>query len=600
MKLWKSKTTYPDGAMLFDVRYYRKPEKFEIVYLNPNTDRLEVEYEDPIIDIWFLKEEHRTNKYQLPYAEMDKCYPVYCKPSQVSKVIADNIGGEWAETYKEYSERYSVFETKKKMCECPWVFKADFLPDVYFRLRWLEEHGEDIDVSKVTFGLVDIECDVLDKTIDAKDIHDVTQPINAVTIILPHVKIAALLTLGPRPKNKLEKKFWGLLEKQEKEYEWFINNQSAFKRKIVDEDEDNAKYLQGYDIRIHNFAFEREIDLIKTVFDYINKYRPMFVMSWNAKFDDNYLMNRIGYLGYDCLDIIIPKEFKVRQIWYKEDTSDSFSLKNSKDWMFSSTYSVYICQMRLFAMIRKSMQERRSYSLSSVGKDVAKIDKLTQTKSGSFREFAYTNYVKFLLYNIRDVVVQLAIELATNDCQSLVARSYTFATQYSKCFQETHIVRNMRENFFESEGYVQACRLLVEPGTDTSFKGAFVAPPEHNMPTGLVLNGKPLNCVIFGALDADAAAYYPSAKMGGNLGTMSLIYKCKINNEVFTVGECVNKSFNQAYTYTDTKGRIHQEDLAGPIMNAYKNKNEASMLYNWMNMPSITEVFEYIDARISQ
>lgn len=596
---WKSNTKYPEGALLFDVRYYRKPECFEIVYFNPVTNRLEVEYEDPIIDIWFLKKEYRTNKYQLPHVEQEKCYPVYCKPSQVPKIIAQNIGGEWEKKYEEGKDRYSAFEMKKIMCECPWVFKADFLPDVYFRLRWLHEHGDEPDVSSVTFGLLDIECDVLDKTIDAKDIHDVTQPVNAATLILPHVKICALLTLGPRPKEKLEKKFWDLLDRQREQHGWFINHQEEFKRMIVEDDPDNKKYLEGYDIRIHNFDFEREIDLIKTIFDYINKYRPMFVMSWNAKFDDNYLMNRIEYLGYDCLDFIVPKEFKVRQVYYKEDTTDSFSLKNSKDWMFSSTYSVYICQMRLFAMIRKSMQERRSYSLSAVGKDVAGIDKLTQTKSGSFREFAYTDYLKFLLYNVRDVVVQLAIELQTNDCQSLVARSYTFATQYSKCFQETHIVRNTREYYFEQEGFVQACRLIIEPGIDTSFKGAFVAPPEKNLPTGLVLNGKPLNVVIFGALDADAASYYPSSKMGCNLDPMSLDYKCKIRNEVFLEGKCVNKSLNQSYSYTDSRGRHHDEDLTGPILNAYKNKNEASMLQNWMNMPSISEYFDYIDARIS-
>ena len=558
---WKSNTKYPEGALLFDVRYYRKPECFEIVYFNPVTNRLEVEYEDPIIDIWFLKKEYRTNKYQLPHVEQDKCYPVYCKPSQVPKIIAQNIGGEWEKTYEEGKDRYSAFEMKKIMCECPWVFKADFLPDVYFRLRWLHEHGDEPDVSSVTFGLLDIECDVLDKTIDAKDINDVTQPVNAATLILPHVKICALLTLGPRPKEKLEKKFWDLLDRQREQHGWFINHQEEFKRMIVEDDPDNKKYLEGYDIRIHNFDFEREIDLIKTIFDYINKYRPMFVMSWNAKFDDNYLMNRIEYLGYDCLDFIVPKEFKVRQIYYKEDTTDSFSLKNSKDWMFSSTYSVYICQMRLFAMIRKSMQERRSYSLSAVGKDVAGIDKLTQTKSGSFREFAYTDYLKFLLYNVRDVVVQLAIELQTNDCQSLVARSYTFATQYSKCFQETHIVRNTREYYFEQEGFVQACRLIIEPGIDTSFKGAFVAPPEKNLPTGLVLNGKPLNVVIFGALDADAASYYPSSKMGCNLDPMSLDYKCKIRNEVFLEGKCVNKSLNQSYSYS---GRMHEGTILRP------------------------------------
>lgn len=605
-KLKFGKADYPQGSILFDVRYYYKPECFEVVYFNPITNQLEVEYEEAIIDIWFLKEEFRTNKYQIAHAPMDQCYPVLCKPSQVPKMIAEHIGGEWKEYYDKFNGQISNKDLKDHMCKCPWVFKADFTPDVYYRLRWMEKYGEECDVSNVTFGFVDIETDVLDRTIDPKDIYSAPQPINAVSIILPHVKICALLVLSPRPQNMIHEKFWPLLERQQKAFDWMMNNMDEFKRKIVDTDPDNKKYLEGYDIRVHVFDFHREIDLIKTVFDYINKYRPMFVESWNAKFDDNYLIHRAEYLGYDPKDFVIPEAFQTDMLYYKEDGSGkngnndkkrAFSIKNSKDWMFSSTYSIYICQMRLFAAIRKSQQERRSYSLSAVGKDIAKIDKLTNTKSGTFREFAYTDFINFLLYNVRDVVVQLAIEMNCHDCQALVSRSYMFATQYSKCFQETHIVRNIREFFFEQEGYVQACRLIVEPGIDTSFKGAFVAPTEKNAPTGYVLNGKPVNNIMYGVLDADAAAYYPSSKMGLNLDPMSLLYKAKINNDIF-VSQCVNRSFNQEYYWYDSKNKPHQEDMTGPIMNSYKNGNEMSLLYNWFNLPSVSEYFQYIDSLI--
>lgn len=590
---------YPEGSILFDVRYYRKPECFEVVYLDPITHQLEVKYEEAIVDIWFLKEEYRTNTYQISQAEMDKCYPVYCKVSQIPLAIAQNIGGEWKKYFDENSKTKSTHDLAEYMCRCPWVFKADFVPDVYFRLRWLQKYGDQIDVSQVTYGFLDIEIDVIDKTVDPKDITDVTQPVNAVTIILPHKKICAVLVLGPRPKHKIHPKFHMLLDKQKVEFDWMVDHQEEFKRMIVEEDEDNKKYLEGFDIRLHIFDFNDEIKLIKTVFDYINKYRPMFMTSWNAKFDDNYLMNRISYLGYDPRDFMIPKEFKTDHLYYSEDKSNNFSLKNSRDWFHTSTYAVYICQMRLFAMIRKSQAERRSYGLSSVGKDLAGIDKLTQTKSGSFRQFAYTDFLKFILYNVRDVVVQFAIELAAADFQSLVGRSYMFATQYSKCFRETHIVRNIREFIFEDEGYVQACKLIIDPNLDTSFKGAFVAPTIHNAPTGQILNGKKINNIMFGVLDADAASYYPSTKMGMNMDPMSLLFKCKINNQVFTSNQCVNHSFNQEYLWYDSKNKPHDEDMTGPIINSYKNGNELSLMSNWFGEPTISEIFEELDARLS-
>ena len=588
--------TYSADAMLFDVRYYRSPETFEVITWNPITRQLEVDYEEPIVDIWFLKPENRTNEHQISQIEMDKCYAFYCKPSQIPRVIAQEIGGEWADWYETNKEQYNHNDILRHMCECPWVFAADFDPTVYFRLRWFEQYGKKIDLTHVSTAQLDIEVDVIDRIADIKDINNSPNPINAVSLILPHVKIAVLFALGPRPKYKLDQKFWGLLEKQEKEYKWLLEHQDEFKRMMYEEDEDNKKFLEGFDIRLHIFEFDDEIKLIKTVFDYINKYRPMFLESWNAKFDHPRMWHRIEYLGYDPLDIIIPKEFKTKRLYYQEDQSGTFQMKNARDWFHTSTYTIYICQMRLFAAIRKSQQERRSYSLNSVGSDMCGIHKLTDTKSNAFRLFAYTDYLKFLLYNFRDTVVQTAIEMKTSDCQTLVSRSFNFATPYPKCFQETHIVRNTREYYYRKYSQkVQACRLIVDNTQDSAFRGAFVAPPEKNAPTGLVLNGKNHNNIIFGSLDADAASYYPSTKMGMNMDPMSLLYKCIINNDVFHNGTCTNLSMNQEYLWYDSKNKPHNEDMSGPLINAYKNKNVCSLMNNWFGLPTISEYFKYLD-----
>lgn len=587
---------YPADALLFDVRYHRKPECFEVITWNPITRQLEVNYEEPIMEIWFLKPENRTNQYQIAQVKMDLCYPFYCKPSQVARVIAQEIGGEWAEWYETYKDQMRQHEITKHMCECPWVFSADFGPTVSFRLRWINQYGPKADLSKVTESYLDIEVDSIDRIVDLRNINDSPNPINAISLILPHVKICTLFVLGPRPKHKIDKKFWELLEKQEKEYQWLLTHMDEFKRMIREDDPDNAVYLKDFDIRVHVFDYDDEIKMIKTCFDYINKYRPMFVESWNAKFDHPRMWHRCEYLGYDAKSIIIPKDFKTDQLFYQEDQSGNFQMKNSRDWFHSSTYSQYICQMRLYAAIRKSQTEKRSYSLNYIGGQTCGINKLTDSKSGSFRLFPYTDFIKFLLYNIRDTVVQYAIGLATRDCPTLVGRSYKYATPYSKCFQETHIVRNTRQYYYQKySGETQACALLVDPDIDTAFKGAFVAPPEKNAPTGLVLNGKRHNNIIYGSLDADAAAYYPSQKMGLNMDPMTLLFKCIVNNNVFQNGQCVNRSLNQEYIWYDTKNRPHKEDLTGPMINAYKNKNTCSLMHNWFDLPTIPEYFEYLD-----
>lgn len=587
---------YPEGTVLFDVRYSRNPECFEVVYYDPLTDRLEVNYEDAIVDIWFLKEDKRTNEYQVSQVKMEDCYVIYCKPSQISRVIAEQIGGVWADFYEVNKDQLMPNELKSKMCECPWVFKADFEPSVYYRLRWLQKYGTSVDITKVRPAFLDIETDVIDRVINPRDYTSAPQPINAMTLILPYQKIAAVFILGPRPEHKLHQQYHEKLQKQTQDYQYLLNHIDDLKQELIsdpeDPDKDNEKYIKDFDIRIHTFDYDDEIVMIKSVFDYINKYRPWFVEAWNAPFDFNYLMNRILYLGYEPAEIIVPKEFKTKVVRFSEDKNPKSTMKTSRDWFTMSSYSIYVCQMRTFAAVRKSQSEQRSYALTYIGQKFCKIGKSTKFD----KNLAYDNLWKFIKYNFRDVVVQYAIELVMGDCGTLVSRAYMFATGYNKLFQETHIVRNTREYYFEEQGYVMSCRLLFDKNIDGAFKGAFVAEPSRNKPTGLVLNGKMVNNIIYGAFDADAASYYPSTKMGCNMDAMSMHFKCTVNNDVFRSNECLNRSMNQQYIWKDSNNKNHEEDMTGPIFNAFKNGNILSMMYNWFSVPSIGEVFEYLDS----
>lgn len=600
---------YIEGTTLVDVRYYQRsstsPELFEVIYRNPVTETLDVKYEEPLADIWFLQPSKRTNQYQICQANKEDLYCVICKPSQIPKVIADEVGGEWQKRYDDNKGILSNNKLLATMCECPWVFKADFTPDVYFRLRWVQQYGRNIDISVTTSAFIDIEIDVIEEATEMRNITPMTtrQPINAITVILPYIKKCAVILLGPRPETQIHSKFHDLLHKQQKDWDWLVNHQDEFKRMIIEDDKDNKEYIADYDIVLHLFDFNDEIKLIKTAFDYINKYRPMFALSWNAPFDHQYLLHRIERLGYDPVDFFVPKDFQTKKIYYNLDNNPKAAIKTSRDWFFVSSYTTYCCQERIFAAVRKSQQEKRSLALSYIGKTIAGIDKLGDTKSTTFREFAYTDYIKFVLYNIRDVVVQVAIESKCNDMKSLLSRSYQFLTQYSKCFQETHIVRNTREYFFEKVGFVQSCRLIVDPSYDTHFKGAFVAPPDKNALTGDTVLGRQINNIIYAALDADAKAYYPSTKIGFNLDGMSLIGKCVVDNIIFRDENrtCINKSMNQTYLWWDNQQppQSHQEDMGGFMINTYKNGNEASFVYNWLNIPSITSYFEYIDSMIN-
>ena len=639
----------PEGASLFDVRYRERPhETFEVVYLDPDTKRLEVRYIPAIVDIWFTKPEYRyvldgfcvdryfkdkmreqhkpDDAYQMPQIELTKAYRVFCKVSQIPKMIYEHAGdakmynddgtGLIEKRYSEYYENDRQFvrfnEFKRKMAQNPWSYKADFQPDSYFRIRWLHEFGDQCDVSKVTCGFVDIEIDVLDGTVDLSDPNDVRQPISIVTSIFNHTKKVYVDILQPRPKNMIDPKFHSYLEKQQIEYDWIKSHQEEFIQMLlgepstascpvhIDADKENLKYLKesGYTIELlfwetdEKTSFQRaEALLINSVFEHANANRPMFMFAWNTPFDFNYLPNRAQWLGYDLINIVIPVDFEAKQFRFEKDKGEkNFSMKNNRDWFYSSTFSQYLCQERLYAGVRKSQSEEPSYRLTAIGDKVAGIRKLTDTKSGRFEEFSYTDYIKFILYNVRDVVIQLAIESKVNDAQTLYSRAYMFSTGYSKCFQETHSVRNSKDQLFEEFGFVMSNKTVVDRTIDGAFQGAYVADPAKNKPTGLVSAGREYNCIIYGASDLDAAAMYPNQKMAYNKDKLSLLYKCKIDNDLFRNGICYNHSYNQVYEWKDSNNRVHESDMCGPIFNSFKNHNYMSMCSNWMNLPLVTDI----------
>ena len=85
------------------------------------------------------------------------------------------------------------------------------------------------------------------------------------------------------------------------------------------------------------------------------------------RFDIQYLYNRIKVLGYDPSFIMCHPDFKVedRRCMFKVDRS-TFMLEKQYDYFFCSSYTMYICQMRLYASIRKSKHKLKSVKLNAI------------------------------------------------------------------------------------------------------------------------------------------------------------------------------------------------------------------------------------------
>jgi len=190
-------------------------------------------------------------------------------------------------------------------------------------------------------------------------------------------------------------------------------------------------------------------------------------------------------------------------------------------------------------------------------------------------------------------------------------KSLSNVTPYAKIFRETHLLRNVREKYFNIDGWTQGNNLniiglddpdnifsTVESSDDdedddekeSSFKGAINADPSWNDNVGMTVLGSPSNVFFVNAIDEDMSAFYPSIKIFSNMDPSTLLYKASFKNEEFISGKCVNRSLNNVYTETDKNNNIRNVDITGEAVQTYTSGNILTFGYNWAGLMSITEI----------
>lgn len=188
-------------------------------------------------------------------------------------------------------------------------------------------------------------------------------------------------------------------------------------------------------------------------------------------------------------------------------------------------------------------------------------------------------------------------------------RSQANLTPYNKIYRETHLLRNVREQSFNKQGWVQGNNINIihmrdvdevekafynndenEEGNESSFKGAINADPVWNDRIGMKILGIRSNNIFSNPMDYDMGAFYPSIKIASNMDPITLLYKASFVNEEFMSGEFINRSLNQQYIEKDKKGKTRKLDFTGEAVNTYVSGNILTFGVNYLNQPSITEV----------
>lgn len=613
---------------LLKVQYIRPDRKnnikecFQVLYIDDH-GRVQYAEEPADVDIFIVKPEFRTYTYNKPQERIDHMERIRCKYSNIRKVIADHAG-DWGKAIVDKSFEVHDQRYLNQLFAWPYCFGCDFQPEYYFMKQWYEKYP--LTKPHLTKAYLDIEIDQMDYITDLSNPRDTAYaPVNCVTVILEETMESFTFILEPYlpPKmNRTPKEYderYNQYKNQLSQYETLMNERKEF-IKVLHDTFDETYGVFDYHLR----SYKQEIDLIADVFNLINTRKPNFCMIWNMRFDIQYLLARIRVLGYDPKSIVCSPELPNPRAFFTEDKS-SWQIEKQYDSFTVTAFTQYICQERNYASIRKSQHKLRSVSLNAISTIELKDKKVDYQEYGNIIKFPYENFGRYVLYNIKDVLLQYGIEKKVNDIMTMWNRSMSNITPYNKMFRETYLLRNVRELYFErDEGLVQSNNLntLKVPEEDetakkfygmeseddlqtevekkASFKGAINAEPKMNDRVGELVAGYPSNNVFINCMDFDMGAFYPSVKIVSNLDSSTLLYKASFNNEEYKSGQFLNRSQNQTYEETDKNGKLRKNDFTGEAVHGYCSGNIATVGYAYLGLPTVTEVYEEIKKRMNK
>lgn len=605
-----------ENAMLLDMQYVKqnkqtgKPDYLYIIWKNLDTMEKHLQIvPEPKMKIYFEKEEFRDHTYNKNYAKLEELEEKVVKYKDIPFAIAEDAGPSGKRLLAQ------AFETKnyrllKNIQLYPYVFGADYDAVAWYRIEWRRNlHNER--TKKIKKGFLDIEVDGLEE----KGMpNPMFSPINAVTLIDAYDKKVYTFLLTDREfksnvsnhpslvseddvkKDAIRKEMYEHMWKEQHE---LMEHTNEFISKLHD------MFDESYgDLEYNIYFYTDEKKMLIHLFQLINKLKLDFIGIWNISFDIPYIMKRLEALGLNPADVMCHPDFPTKTCYFKADVRNH-DIKNKSDFFYISSYTIFYDQMELYASIRKGNSELRSYRLNDIGSIEVRDTKLDYSESGDIKTLPYKNYELFVIYNIKDVLLQMGIEEKTFDVDTFYVSSYINATPYDKVFKKTVALRNVQYlsflkqdlipganiNIFEQEEVTYDDEKDDDDDDDDSFEGALVANPIYNGYVGLPLYGRPSNCIFGNAIDFDMSAFYPSSIRAMNIDPSTLIFKLIMDVDQFDTK--ISDGNLPFHGITDDHF-AENEDVGKECIDNFQVGNYLSFAHKWLNFPSVSDVLKEI------
>lgn len=585
------------GDQLMIIRTYYDPgskdynvpdDILDIVYKNVESGKIHVEsIKHPKIEVFIEKPEYRNHEHYPNYLEKSHCdsywVPYKNRFEKISKILGGNAK----------NAKYSNI-----------VGQIDMDIQHFYLMMFYKEYGQYCENRPITTAFSDIETDIIQ--IDHFPSPG-EAPINAISYFdeHEHVMYTFVCTQDNVPvvmKGDKKYEYYEKLRKRFREQtDYFIDHQKEFKeecKKLFEPSYGKAEYKI--------LIFDEEIKMLKAYWELVERVEASFVFFWNAPFDISNLVERIRTLGYDPNEFIpTPKLRGTRNVrWYEDKNHQAHKRKHIFDLY---TKSIFSDQMVNYAGIRSGKGKLESVKLNVIAKKELEDEKLDYTEYGNIRMFPYHDFWKFILYNIKDVWLQVGIDRMVKDSEYIyllmsttcIKPNEAFTTTTFDCndlrlFVDMHydvVLGQNKNKLFKT--YKSEDDLDDEDNEEDKFSGAFVMSPNHCKSTGFILLGALNNFIHDHCIDMDIGSEYPTAFLISNACNDTMLGKVfLINPEGIEI-----KRYDNMYT-VDKKDEICYQKTSDPsnlMMEALTEDNPTAFGETYFKLPSFTTIADHIE-----
>lgn len=525
--------------------------------------------ENPLYEYYMILGDKQIPHYTLEYAPIEDCKRILVPYNQLQKDIMTRLN-----MLDDYYTNIKMGNRSANKSICnnnPAVLLSD--QDIEDNIRFQFSNVYKNSYTKPSKSYLDIEVDTID--CEGDFVLPGECPINAVSFIDDKTLTVHSFLLR-NTNNPLIQEFENNTYSRslEMELKQFVMNTVG---------KGNTDKIKKYKIDKFSFQFhffDEEIELIQSLFNYINNLKPDLVLAWNASFDFTYIIERIKTLGYNPKDIICHPDFKYRECEYVVDERNQFVYEERNDYAKISSYSIYTDQMIHFASRRKGGKALPSYKLDYTGETVCEVNKLDYSHiTTNLAQLPYLDYKTFVFYNIMDTIVQYCIETKSNDLDAAYNNVLVDNTRWAKIYRQTTYLKNRAAKSYYNMGFISGNN-PNQNTPKTKFPGAFVANPALNsdyckmrMEDGQYIS------VMDNLSDEDFTALYPSVCSEDNMSRNTLIAHISIPDKVY--------EYENRFHRDDTKWK--RESQFG---DEYQSHCWLDFFNHWFHFASYEEMYD--------